>query len=537
MSSQLLIVNNGLRDLRGHYYETGVSVAEAAAAAGLRPSLFAHADCAADLLGGEFVPLFRTDHWIAEPPSAGQKSRGIRHDPARAASRTIDAVLAGKATLRDYLEARFERTAFLPLPTRPSPLRRLTPPAAIALGRTARDRARNAFRLVKVWGKAMVPPPLFPRARAAWHKFRGRRPAPPPTIDPLAERLARAGIPAEFGYAAVFQHDLERAIGLAGAGPGDHVFLPTAHARELVAVRRLADALGPGLSPTFHLEFRHALDADDSTQYDPIDPNNTHWMYRYTALHRVYFDWCRRLPPNPKVKVYTDTEELSEEYARFSGLPFGTLPIPFRTERIAERTRRPDEPICLTCLGDVRDEKGFPWLPELVRALRPEAEAGRVRFAFQASLSDPSANPLSTRALAALRDMDSPRVRLLGLDGPLEPEAYFAAVSGADAILCPYSPTTYVRRSSGTLTEGIAAGVPTVVPAGTWLAKQQPAGTGTTFTDLPTFIAATRKLVAEYPRFAATARAYRDGWRATHSPASLVRALLAPRPLALPAAA
>lgn len=538
MSPKLLIINNGLKDLRGHYFETGVSVVEAAAAAGLDPYLIGHVECCPSLLRAApyIIPLCRTDHWMASDSAPSPDMRSIQPDPAAISRTPIETVLAGRVSLRDYLTARFEtNVAPRSAPPRRS-LRSFVPPLAPRV-------ASVVFRWTKRLGRGLVPPALFPRAQSGWRRMKrllggGSAAAARPTpLDPLEARLLRAEFPTEFESMRRFQEDLTRAVGLTGTGPGDHVFFPTAHARELVAVRRLAEALGPDLSPTFHLEFRHALQADQTTWYDPIHNRIADGMCRYTMLHQVYFDWCRSLAPNPYVRVYTDTEELTEEYAWFSGLPFGTLPIPFRTERISERKRQPGEPLCLVCLGDVRDEKGFPWLPELVRALQSDAEAGRVRFVFQASLIDPVSNPGSASALAELRRMAAPYLRLPGLNGPLGPDEYFAIVSEADAILCPYSPQTYVRRSSGTLTEGIAAGIPTVVPAETWLARQQPAGTGTSFTDLASFVAATRELVAGYDRFAAQARAFRDGWRAVHNPASLVRALLTQHPPAVPVAA
>jgi hypothetical protein len=530
MGTKLLIVNNGLRDLRGHYFETGVSVAEAAAAAGLETYVFAHAECDPEVLdtAPDLIPLCRTDHWMSRPPVDGPPMRGIRCDRNRVGSARMDDVLAGRAGIRDYLLARFEAPP-VPPPETHRGLRGYLPPVALAAIRAGRRSVRLTVRAIKSFGRRLVPPAFQPRARSAWRSLRqlvrGVPPTPPPPKDTLQTRLARAGKRKEFDYVRVFQEDLERAISLTGAGPGDHVFLPTAHGRELAAVRRLVEEVGADHVPTFHLEFRHALDAEN---IDPINPHEADWLYVYTALHRTYFDWCRRLPLTPRVRVYTDTNELSEAYAHFSGLPFETLPIPFRTERIVVRDRRPDEPICLAYLGDARDEKGFAWLPALVKLLRPEAEAGRVRFLFQASLVDRRGNPQCALALRALRKMAAPYLELPGLDGPLGPDEYFELVSAADVILCPYSPETYQRRSSGTLTEGIAAGVPTVVPAGTWLERQQPPGTGTSFTDMPTFLAAARKVVAAYPRFAARARAHRDEWRAVHSPANLVRTLIHP---------
>ena len=61
------IINNGMKDLRGHYFETAISIAEAARDMGWRPILTGHATCELGMIPEwlEFYPVFRTDHWMA----------------------------------------------------------------------------------------------------------------------------------------------------------------------------------------------------------------------------------------------------------------------------------------------------------------------------------------------------------------------------------------------------------------------------------------------------------------------------------------
>ena len=71
MSAKFLIVNNGLKNLRGHYFETAMSVAEAARDAGFIPLLAAHYTCPPGLTPPwlAFLPLCRVEHWIGYPPT------------------------------------------------------------------------------------------------------------------------------------------------------------------------------------------------------------------------------------------------------------------------------------------------------------------------------------------------------------------------------------------------------------------------------------------------------------------------------------
>jgi hypothetical protein len=117
-------------------------------------------------------------------------------------------------------------------------------------------------------------------------------------------------------------------------------------------------------------------------------------------------------------------------------------------------------------------------------------------------------------------------VRLVGLDGPLTPEEYYRLVADADLLLCPFDAHAYRRRSSGTLTEAVAAGIPTVVTAGTWLERHQPPGSGESGWDLSSFVEAVRRVCDDYPRYLERARAARDRWLAVHTPTNLVKTLL-----------
>jgi glycosyltransferase involved in cell wall biosynthesis len=183
--------------------------------------------------------------------------------------------------------------------------------------------------------------------------------------------------------------------------------------------------------------------------------------------------------------------------------------------------------LCIAYFGDVRDEKGFFHIPAIVEGMLADyVEPGKVRFLVQGSLSHPEWNAKSAAALEKLKTYPTNQVRMVGLDAPLAPEEYFQLVSEADLLLCPYSPHAYRRRSSGTLTEAIAAGIPTVVPQETWLATQQPAGTGEQFFDEPSLVAAVRKICDNYDRYLSSARRAKDEWLTFHSPAELVKQLV-----------
>lgn len=439
MPAKLLIVQNELKDRRGHYLETALAVADAAPRCGLTPYILAHATCPPDLApaGVPLLPICRLDHQMHYP--------------------LVPALTLGPFTIPPLLVD--------PATPKPSSLRRVT---------------RR----------------LFPRPSA---------PSPPDDLD-------RAGCGHERHFIDEWRKDLAFALTLLRVTAADHVVFLTAHARELHAVRRVADALPAGVCPRFHLEFRHALDFTEPDRR-PLNP--------FTATHLALFDRYRPLGPHPRIRLYTDTAELSEVYAAVSQLAHFTLPIPFRNGKLPPH-RRGDGPLRITVVGDPRDEKGFHHLPAVIDALAGEP----VRFVLQAGVSDVANNPRSVAALADLRTRPRLDVELVGLTGPLTADDYFALVASADVLVFPFDPAAYRRRSSGTLTEAIAAGVPTVVPDNTWLASQQPAGGGERFARPEELADAVRRVVRGYDGYERRAAAARADWLAVHTPERFVQALL-----------
>ena len=464
MQTKLYLVNNGLKDLCGHFYETSVSIAEAARELGLQPILAAHVHCPADIVPEwlDFHAHFSVDHWM--------------HDPLAARPITTD----GSAKQRRI--------------TPTSLVRRLV---LSATRRTLSPTVRRAMRVALGTLHATV------------------------LKDPLERRLTRAAARSEREYANRFREELVRLLADTDCRPSDHVFLPTAHGRELIAILELAASADSNSLPTFHLEFRHALEGAAPW----VEP-------RYRAVHRAFFDHAHTLKPSPRVRLYTDTEELAVEYRAFSSLEFGVLPIPFRS-RLLGRGTIGDGPLCIGYVGEARAEKGFPYLPDLVEALMEQyVRSGRVRFLIQGTMTLPDFDPRSREALRRLQSYPAAQVRLVGLDRPLTPDEYYRLVSDTDLLLCPYSPEAYRTRSSGSLTEGVAAGIPTIVPRNTWLSRNQPPGTGETFVDQASLIEAVRCVIERYPEYRARAVTQKDEWLARHSPLNLIRTLLNDAPVA-----
>jgi len=533
LKRKFVILNNGLRDHRGHYFETSISIAEAARRAGLHPVLATHVDCRADLLPAwlETYPIFCTDHWMSEPPATPPDLSGIPLDPYACPAEAAPS-LASRLLRRSWWACRkaawlAERSVYYLLP--PLVYDGIELAARLGIPRILRPefrarvtgRARQIMHRLKHGGAA--PPlhfgPCLPEtARSLGHPFERS------FTSQALQALRPLNLAGELEHALIFKRDLERLLAIAGVGPEDHVLLGTAHARELSAVQVVARRLAERC-PTFHLEFRHSLFQTEAVQEELEHSPNV-------RMQRVFFSLYQTNGPCERIKFYTDTEELARDYGRLAKAPFGVLPIPFRSELIAT-PRMPAQALRLAYIGEARDEKGFPWLPELIdRLMEDYVRPGRVRFLLQANVSAPQYNPLSAETLGKFRRYPREQVELFGADAPLSPDEYYALVSRADVVLLPYDRNRYRACSSGTLAEAIAGGRPVVVPTSSWMSSQIPLGAGETFHDFESFVAAVRRLVDDYDAYRAKAQGCRAEWVARHAPDRLVAALTGEEPQA-----
>lgn len=527
MKQKLVIVNNGLKDHRGHYFETSIAIAEAARRAGLHPVLATHVDCRTDLLPTwlETYPIFCTDHWVSEPPAEPPDLAGLNLDLYAA-----DIPQAGDLTRygrRAWWACRkafwcADRAVFYLLP----PL----------FHDGVSWLAKTAWRLgVPRILNREYHPRICARAQQIVHRLMKSDSPPPAGFTPCTPEIARSlkhpqerrltdaaldflkqhDLVGELENALIFKRDLERLLALSAVGPGDHVLLGTAHARETLAVQWIIKRLGPARAPTFHLEFRHALFSGDPTNEELETSRNI-------RTQRAFLTAYEQAGASEKIRFYTDTEELARDYGRISKLPFQVLPIPFRSELIST-PRMPSQALRLVFIGEARDEKGFHWLPKLIDRLMDEyVRPGRVRFLLQANVSAPQYNPQSQQIVDKLRAYPSEQVELFGVDAPLSPEEYYSLVSRADVVLLPYDRDRYRACSSGTLAEALAGGRPAIVPACSWMSAQIPLGAGETFHDFESFVQSVQRIIDNYAEYRSKAEANRTAWLSDHSPERLI---------------
>jgi glycosyltransferase involved in cell wall biosynthesis len=186
----------------------------------------------------------------------------------------------------------------------------------------------------------------------------------------------------------------------------------------------------------------------------------------YTLLRQALADL--HAEHGSHIRLFTDSDNLTEEYGQTLHRRFQTAPIPVDPRLSSVRNEDSRGCVTLLYLGDARTEKGYTQLPRIASVLKDELAAGHVRMVLQSNFNVPDGEP----GIAAARDFlgKVPNVHLFR--DPITEEIYNDHLRAADIVLLPYQPERYVSRTSGILAEAICAGVPAVAPQGTWLSEQ-----------------------------------------------------------------
>ena len=508
------IINNGMKDLRGHYFETAISIAEAAKDMGWHPILAGHATCELGMIPEwlEFYPVFRTDHWMASKIE-DQSHIETLINFAEYHKVSIEQVKAGKATFQEFINSRFyirpELNAWNIVPLKQTFFSRITHRIKEVYNNDG--LAKLLFLFLKKIFREFCPPIFLKLLKKVLSPFLKKRMVTP-------NKKLSFDMDSELQSCSLFKNDLSKILALTKASTRDFVFLPTAHGRELLAIAQICEEAK--IAPRFGLEFRHALDF-------PLVILPLGEEHAYVAQHRFYFKKIKEKRLSNKICLFTDTKELAEDYSKFSGLPFDVLPIPFRQDFLKNHEVIPPilhEKLKIVYLGDPREEKGFHWLPFLIDFLALDyLKTNKVMFEIQASVHPVNSELKCINALEILKSYPKEWINFHGLNGPLNPESYYKLLSNAHVIICPYDKLTYHSRSSGTLTEAIAAGVPTIVPAETWLSNQQPKGSGLPFDGLQDFLIQTKKLIDFYADFLEKAKLAKIEWQKKQDPNDLIK--------------
>ncbi|HUQ94584.1 MAG TPA: hypothetical protein VM120_23080 [Bryobacteraceae bacterium] len=261
---------------------------------------------------------------------------------------------------------------------------------------------------------------------------------------------------------AGFRTDTAKMLRDIAPGPGDVIFIPTLSGIELIGLAEYLRSEKPG--PGWHLLFRRDIYPGRASAYGAEE-------WRVQGLRNSFLGSAPKLKGHD-VRFYTDTDELTAQYNRLGVFSFRTLPIP-HTHTPA--SARPDQqPLRIIYVGDARREKGYHYIPTLVEDLwNHYIVTGRVSFHLQSNFNIPQGEPAAVIAREHLEQLAQRAPSAIELiKHPMTSEQYKAFLLSGDINLLLYDAVNYYARSSGILVESLSAGVPVLVPAGSWLARQ-----------------------------------------------------------------
>lgn len=326
--------------------------------------------------------------------------------------------------------------------------------------------------------------------------------------------------------------DFQRLFRDLSVEPGSLVFLPMMSGSELAALLRVLQEHPWTRTIAWCVQF----------QYAPPRSEAIRCPYRHLAAEAF----------RHRVHCFATTGAIAREYRRLGLEATGVLPYPVDPAFRSPPSRAVVEPLDLVLAGHLRWEKGPHRVRDVVEGLwRDFLENGRLRVWLQGRpgrlrrLLPRAIRPLLQAADPADGSATGP---LCCVGHPLSTQAYRDYLLNAQIGLLLHDREIYRDRCSGVLVELLTAGIPVVVPAGTWMADQlaepsaryhagslegdgrsvptPPRGAvGVTATDAAQSVDAVADIVQHYAHYRKTALDFAQGWRLRHGPQALLRAL------------
>ena len=239
---------------------------------------------------------------------------------------------------------------------------------------------------------------------------------------------------------------------------GDMIFLPTSGLVEMFGILECAK-MNPSCKKTsWHFLFRRNINMGS--------PDTDSSYLKLHLMRKVFQIFIKKL--TFQAYFYTDSIQLTQQYEKL-GVKFHTLPIPHTISK--PKLKKSSTTINVTYLGDARTEKGYNYLPHVVQDLWHDyVKSEKISFTIQSYFNINQEESRTIVAFHELQNFPPDKVRLIL--NPLDQDKYQNLLTDSDIMLLPYDKVNYYARSSGILTESLGCGIPVIVPAGTWLARQ-----------------------------------------------------------------
>lgn len=258
-----------------------------------------------------------------------------------------------------------------------------------------------------------------------------------------------------------FANDTKRLFNKIKLEEDDHVFIPTAGLTEMLGILDFIKKNPITSKINWHLLFRRNIYNGARTNYFT--------QREATRYVRNAFQIIVAESNSSKMFFYTDSKELTSQYELLGIIKAKTLPIPHTHKHILHHFD--NNKIRISYLGDARTEKGYQFLPEIIRDFWVDyIQANKVQFLIQSNFNNPEGEIAPRIARSQLIPLQSDNIKLFF--EPLPLEDYNKLLLNSDIVLLLYDSQNYFARSSGILCEALSAGIPVLVPQETWMHRE-----------------------------------------------------------------
>jgi glycosyltransferase involved in cell wall biosynthesis len=489
---KFIIIDHSLCNLQGHHYECSISVAEAAVRAGYQTIILANKALSRSLLSSEIkiIPVFDID-WFNQPMVI-QREKSNKETPEK---KTFKESINYQLYLWNYKY----------------------PQWSIFGEKVEGSTKRSKEWLKKDWQLLRSIPlsnTLWGLLKIIWGLIRFIFVLSLKVISKIFKKISK---PSQVltSKNQSFTETLAEILPTFNLTPDDQILIHTFGIEQLEELYYFLAKSDHGLLPTYHLLFRRDTD-------EPL-VINAKGMGLKGCLQAFYDS---QLWPN-KIRFYTDTEDLVRKHNSFSPVQVTQVPIPFRQEKLINQSSQEVKSyIHIVYLGDARSEKGYQHLPNLIDALwQNYLQLNKVKFTIQSNYNIQAGEVEILAAKLALSQYPKSKIKLI--DHPMQPDDYYQLLASADIVVLPYNPQNY-QRTSGVLTEALAAGKPVVVPDGSWLAQQVDESRASIYHDPQDLPQAIIRLLKNLPTFTQSAQQFSLQWRSRQSPDYFLDCLLKP---------
>ena len=295
------------------------------------------------------------------------------------------------------------------------------------------------------------------------------------------------------------------------------ILFPTFSFNDIIGITRFAEKLSPSsntqIAMVQHFTSRPNFDKD----------RFPHRLYKH-SLH-----YLSQSSAKNRINLFTDSQDLANEYKFYTDKPFKVLPIP-HTQYSSEQPsiKTPSKKLVIGYLGDARINKGFHMIPETIKYVNSSLGSDAVHWEIQANIRKHQ-EWQTVQAVNLLKTM--PTIKLH--EAAMDTDSYHKLMADIDIFMLPYTLENYHSQTSGVFSEIRGLGKVSVVTKGTWMAREITNHGGGTLCmpeDSKSLADALVESVKTFPRLKAQAEFAKAKWCEFHNSENYITELISDIP-------